>query len=190
MLAVGVALPDPDPGAGDADADLDDDLLTAPCVPFALSPLATFVFPPAIQFSVVVALRFLLDLAAARVVRRCSSSTSWTSRGGLIGAMDVGRVGSNIVPQFGHETNPSSAETTGLASSGFKSFCSSLDTALIPNPLVSFGMIPRMEESLNTHPQGLRAIKGTFPDISLSESGQTKGDRVGMLDVVEADGEE
>lgn len=61
---------------------------------------------------------------------------------------------------------------------------------MIPEPLVSLGMIPRIEESLKTHPQGLSAMNGTLPDISLSERGQTKGDRVGMCDVVAADGGE
>jgi hypothetical protein len=59
---------------------------------------------------------------------------------------------------------------------------------LAARPLVRFGIIPLMAASVNTHPQGRRAMNGTVPDNSLNESGQTKGDREGMLLVVEAVG--
>ena len=124
------------------------------------------------------ALRFF-DLAAALAERRLSSNVSWISRGGLIGNIEVGSFGSKYIPQLGQETVPPLTSTTGFASSGCSSFFS-FSLGGTQDPFVKLGIIPLMDASLNTHPQGLKAIKGTVPDISLNESGQTKGDREGI----------
>jgi len=131
------------------------------------------------------ALRFLFDLAAARAARRLSRRISWISLGGLMGRIDVDNVGSKKIPQLGHDTVPFFS-VTGFASSGCSFSFSTV--AAVAGPLVRFGIIPRMEDSLNTHPHGLKAMNGTVPDISLNESGQTKGDLDGMWFVVVAVG--
>ena len=129
------------------------------------------------------ALRFLLDLAAARTARRLSRRISCISLGGLMGRIEVDNVGSKKIPQLGHDTVPFFS-VTGFASSG----CSFSFSTAAAGPLVRFGIIPRIEDSLNTHPHGLKAMNGTVPDISLNESGQTKGDLEGMWLVVVAVG--
>ena len=48
----------------------------------------------------------------------------------------------------------------------------------------------RKAASENTHPQCRRAMKGTVPDISRRDSGQTNGAREGMLEVVDEEGAE
>lgn len=128
--------------------------------------------------------RFLVDLAAAREVRRCSRSNSWTCRVGLIGSMLVDNVGSKAFPQFGHATSPFLLPTIGLASSGESSF----GRIFAVTPLVSVGTTARTEASEKTQPHGRRAMKGTDPDISLSDNGQTKGVRASRSSVVDDDG--
>lgn len=106
-----------------------------------------------------------------------------------MGVIQLGIVGSKYVPQLGHDTVPFSfiSSTTGIAASGFSSFCS-FGTTLAARPLVRFGMIPLIAASVNTHPHGRRAMNGTVPESSLKDKGQTKGDRDGILFVVEAVG--
>ena len=100
--------------------------------------------------------------------------------------MLVGNVGSKGLPQLGHATSAFSPSTTGFASSGKSSF----GRTVAATPFVRVGTKARIDTSEKTQPQGRRATNGTAPDISLRDSGQTKGARVRTFSVVEDEGEE
>jgi hypothetical protein len=51
-------------------------------------------------------------------------------------------------------------------------------------------MTARMDASEKTQPHGRRAMKGTIPDISLRDRGQTKGAWEALLPTLEEEGGE